>query len=68
MHNLQNYANILYWQFTSIGDEQLIAQQLICDILTYFGADVLDRAPLAAEVPHKVRSSCRPYGVARGAL
>jgi len=33
------------------GDELANAQQLISDILTCFGADVLDRAPLAAEAP-----------------
>jgi len=54
MHNMQNYANNLYWQFTSIGDQLAIAQELISDILTCFAADVLDRAPqsLAAEAPH----------------
>jgi len=35
-----------------LGDELAIAQQLISGILTCFGADVLDRAPLAAEAPH----------------
>jgi len=36
-----------------LGDELAIAQQLISDILTCFAADVLDRAPLAAEAPHR---------------
>jgi len=36
-----------------ITDELAIAQQLISDILTCFAADVLDRAPLAADVPHR---------------
>jgi len=36
-----------------LGDELAIAQQLISDILTGFVADVLDRAPLAAEAPHR---------------
>jgi len=44
-----------------LGDELAIAQQLISDILTCFEADVLDRAPLAAEAPHRA-ASCRPYG------
>jgi len=42
-----------------LGDELAIAQQLISDILTCFGAGVLDRAPLAAEAPHR-GTSCRP--------
>jgi len=36
-----------------LGDELAIAQQLIFDILTCFVADVLNRAPLAAEVPYR---------------
>jgi len=36
-----------------LGDELAIAQQLISDILTCFEADVLHRAPLAAEAPHR---------------
>jgi len=36
-----------------LGYELAIAQQLIYDILTCFWADVLDRAPLAAEAPHR---------------
>jgi len=44
-----------------LGDELAIAQQLITDILTCFGTDVLNRAPLAAEAPHR-GASCRPYG------
>jgi len=42
-----------------LGDELAIAQQLISDILTCFGADILDMAPLAAEAPH--RRSLAPY-------
>jgi len=41
-----------------LGDELSIAQQLISDILTCFGADVLGRAPLVTEVPHS-GASCR---------
>jgi len=67
MHNLQNYA-IFFIGNSLLGDELAIAQQLISDILTCFAADVLDRAPLAAEAPHRDRASCRPYRVARGAL
>jgi len=37
-----------------LGDELAIAQQLISDILTCFGANVLDRATLAAEAVLKV--------------
>jgi len=44
-----------------LGDELVIAQELISDILTCFGADVLDRAPLVAEVPH-MGASCSPMG------
>jgi len=33
-------------------DKLAIARQLISDILTYFAADVLNRAPLVAEAPH----------------
>jgi len=44
-----------------LGDELAIAQQLISDILTCFGADVLDRGPLAAEAPY-MGASCRPMG------
>jgi len=44
-----------------LGDELAVAQQLISDILTCFGADVLDRAPLAAQAPHR-GASCRPSG------
>jgi len=50
-----------------LGDELAIAQQLISDILTCFGADVLVMALMAAEASHRA-VSCRPYGVARGAL
>jgi len=46
MHNLYMVNSLL-------GDEVSIAQQLISDILTCFAADVLDRAPLAAEVSHR---------------
>jgi len=42
-----------------LGDELAIAQQLISDMLTCFAADVLDRALLAAEAPHKATSSGR---------
>jgi len=35
-----------------LGDELAIEQQLISVILTCFAADVLDKAPLAAEAPH----------------
>jgi len=42
-----------------LGDELAIAQQLISDILTCYAADVLDRAPLTAEAPHRA-ASCRP--------
>jgi len=38
-----------------LGDELAIAQQLISDILSCFGADILNR------VPHR-GASCRPYG------
>jgi len=44
-----------------LGDELAIAQQLISDILTCFVADLWDRAPLAAEAPHR-GTSCHPYG------
>jgi len=37
---MQTFYNSLFF-----GDELAIAQQLISDILTCFGADVLDRAP-----------------------
>jgi len=53
-----------------LGYELAIAQQLISDILTCFAADVLDRAPLTAEAPHR-GASCRPasrMGAVRGAL
>jgi len=43
-----------------LGDEFAIAQHLIYDILTCFGVDVLKRAPLAAEAPHR-GASCCPY-------
>jgi len=70
MHNLQNYANILYRQYANnyslLRDEQAIAQQLISDILTCFAADILDRAPLAAETP--MGAPAAPMGTARGAL
>jgi len=36
-----------------LGDELAIAQQLIFDMLTCFAPDVLDRAPLAADAPHR---------------
>jgi len=36
-----------------LGDELAIAQQLLSLILTSFGADVLDRAPLEAAAPHR---------------
>jgi len=35
------------------GDEQAIAQQLLSDILTCFGADVFEKAPLAAEATQR---------------
>jgi len=44
-----------------LGDELAIAQQLISDILTCFGADLFDRAPLVGEVRHR-GTSCCPYG------
>jgi len=40
-----------YFGNSLLGDELAIAQQLTSDILTCFGADVLDRAPLAVEAP-----------------
>jgi len=43
----------LYIGNSLLGDELAIAQQLISDILTFFAADVLDRAPLVAEAPHR---------------
>jgi len=61
MHNLQNYA-IFFIGNSLLVEELAIAQQLISDILTCFAADVLDRASLAAEAPHRDRASCRPYG------
>jgi len=48
--------------YSLLGDDQAIAQQLIYDILTCFAADVLDMAPLAAEKHHDRGASCRPYG------
>jgi len=52
-----------------LGDELAIAQQLIglSDILTSFAADVLDRAPLTAEAPHKA-PLVASIGAARGAI
>jgi len=44
-----------------LGDELAIAQQLMSDILTCFGADVLDKAPLVADAPNS-GVSCRSYG------
>jgi len=44
-----------------LGDEKGIAQLLISDIVTCFAADVLDRAPLTAEAPHR-GASCCSYG------
>jgi len=41
-----------------------IAHQLISVILTCFGADVLDRAPLAVEAPNR-GAFCHPYGGGR---
>jgi len=43
-----------------LGDELAIAQQLISDILTCFGANVLHRAALVAQAHHS-GASCRPY-------
>jgi len=50
-----------------LGDELAIAQQLISVSLTCFGADVLYRAPLAAEALHRAPLAA-PMGAARGAL
>jgi len=50
-----------------LGDELAIAQQLIYVILTCFRVDVLDRAPLAAEAPHRAPLDA-PMRAARGAL
>jgi len=44
---------IFYISNSLLGEELAIAQQLISDVLTCFGADVLDRARLAAEEPHR---------------
>jgi len=52
---------IIYIGNSLLGDEIAIAQQLISDILTCFRADELNRAPLAAEAPHR-GAFCRPYG------
>jgi len=45
----------LYIGNSLVGDELaiIIAHQLISDILAYFAADVLDRAPLEAEAPQR---------------
>jgi len=51
----------LYIGNSLLSDEVAIAQQLISDILTCFGADLLDRAPLAGEARHR-GASCCPYG------
>jgi len=48
MHNLKNYAKNIVIGNSLLGDELAIAQQLISDILTCFGVDVLNRAPLVA--------------------
>jgi len=37
-----------------LGDDLAIAQQLISDSLTCFGANILKKAPLSAEAPHEV--------------
>jgi len=50
-----------------LGDELAIAQHLISGILTCFGADVLNGAPLAAEAPIAEPLAAH-MGVARGAL
>jgi len=42
----------LYIENSLLGDELAIAEQLISDILTSFVADILDKAPLAADAPH----------------
>jgi len=60
LHNLQNYANILNIGNSILGDDLAIAQQLVSDILTCFGADVLNRAPLASEAPHKGSGGLSP--------
>jgi len=39
--------------YSVLGDELAIAQQLISDILICFAAEVLQMAPLAAEAPHR---------------
>jgi len=73
MHNLQNYANMLYWQFTAIGDELAIAQQLISDILTCFEADVaywigrLWRQRRGKRCPIETPNRGAPLGETRGA-
>jgi len=43
---------IFYIGNSLLCDKLAIAHQLISDILTCFAADVLERAPLAAEAPH----------------
>jgi len=43
----------LYISNSLLGDELAIEHQLISVILTYFAADVLDRAPLEAAAPHR---------------
>jgi len=42
-----------YIRNSLLGDELVIAHELISDILTCFTADVLDRAPQVAEAPHR---------------
>jgi len=62
MHNFQNCANNLYWQFTSRWRaSNCTSTEQISDILTCFAADVLDRAPLVAESTPR-GASCRLYG------
>jgi len=66
MHNFK-IMQTFYICNSLLGDELAIAQQLISDILTCFGADVLDRAPLAAEAPHRGFLATL-MGAAKGAL
>jgi len=63
MHNLQNYAKIVYWKFTS--RRRSVVQQLISDVLTCFGADLL---PMWRQSRHIGAPLAAPMGAARGAL